>query len=293
MALPPLTPEQRAAALEKAAAARRERAEVKNRLKYSGVPSPRSSRRARQRRHRQDEGLGPARVPARRRQGPGPPDHGGDRHLREPPRPGSRARTRSPRSLERFGPTRRAPRSPLHPPADRPRRTHRRRQGHGRQPRPPALPRGLALGLGDHPAPRPGEVDGVHYHFVADAEFDRMVAAGELLEWAVLHGRHRYGTPRRPVEERARGRPAGAARDRPAGRAPGPRVHAGRAVRVPAPPTLGGAGAAAGRAGDRGRGRARAPAGHRPGRAGRRGGVRRDHRERRRLGPRGRRNSYQ
>ena len=35
MALPPLTPEQRAAALEKAAAARRERAEVKNRLKYS------------------------------------------------------------------------------------------------------------------------------------------------------------------------------------------------------------------------------------------------------------------
>ncbi len=37
MALPPLTPEQRAAALEKAAAARRERAEVKNRLKHSGA----------------------------------------------------------------------------------------------------------------------------------------------------------------------------------------------------------------------------------------------------------------
>ncbi|HEX3614743.1 MAG TPA: integration host factor, actinobacterial type [Sporichthyaceae bacterium] len=37
MALPPLTPEQRAAALEKAAIARRERAEVKNRLKHSGV----------------------------------------------------------------------------------------------------------------------------------------------------------------------------------------------------------------------------------------------------------------
>jgi transposase len=37
VALPPLTPEQRAAALEKAAAARRERAEVKNRLKHSGV----------------------------------------------------------------------------------------------------------------------------------------------------------------------------------------------------------------------------------------------------------------
>jgi guanylate kinase len=48
---------------------------------------------------------------------------------------------------------------------------------------------------------RPGEVDGVHYHFVSEAEFDRMVAAGELLEWAVVHGRARYGTPRRPVEE--------------------------------------------------------------------------------------------
>lgn len=51
-------------------------------------------------------------------------------------------------------------------------------------------------------SPRPGEVDGVHYRFVSEAEFDRMVAAGELLEWAVVHGRHRYGTPRGPVEER-------------------------------------------------------------------------------------------
>lgn len=51
-------------------------------------------------------------------------------------------------------------------------------------------------------APRPGEVDGVHYHFVSVDEFDRMAAAGELLEWAVVHGRNRYGTPRRPVEER-------------------------------------------------------------------------------------------
>ena len=56
---------------------------------------------------------------------------------------------------------------------------------------------------------RPGEVDGVHYWFVSDDEFDRMTAEGELLEWAVVHGRHRYGTPRRPVEERlAQGRPA-------------------------------------------------------------------------------------
>ena len=49
--------------------------------------------------------------------------------------------------------------------------------------------------------PRPGEVDGEHYFFVDDAEFDRMVAAGELLEWATVHNASRYGTPRRPVEE--------------------------------------------------------------------------------------------
>ncbi|MGO1770957.1 MAG: guanylate kinase [Microbacterium sp.] len=49
--------------------------------------------------------------------------------------------------------------------------------------------------------PRPGEVDGVHYYFVDDAEFDRMIAEGELLEHAVVHNRHRYGTPRWPVDE--------------------------------------------------------------------------------------------
>ncbi|WP_205475186.1 guanylate kinase [Nocardioides sp. SYSU D00038] len=57
--------------------------------------------------------------------------------------------------------------------------------------------------------PRPGEEDGVHYWFVDDAEFDRMVAGDELLEWAVVHRAARYGTPRRPVEEAlAAGRPA-------------------------------------------------------------------------------------
>ncbi|MFL6061206.1 MAG: guanylate kinase [Marmoricola sp.] len=48
-------------------------------------------------------------------------------------------------------------------------------------------------------AQRPGEVDGVHYHFVDDATFDRMVADDELLEWAVVHRQARYGTPRGPV----------------------------------------------------------------------------------------------
>ena len=57
--------------------------------------------------------------------------------------------------------------------------------------------------------PRPGEREGVHYHFVDEAEFDRLVAGGEMLEWAVVHGRHRYGTPRPPVERAlAEGRPA-------------------------------------------------------------------------------------
>ena len=58
-------------------------------------------------------------------------------------------------------------------------------------------------------APRPGEVDGVHYHFVSDEEFDRMVADDDLLEWAVVHKAARYGTPRGPVEEAlSAGRPS-------------------------------------------------------------------------------------
>jgi guanylate kinase len=51
-------------------------------------------------------------------------------------------------------------------------------------------------------APRPGEVDGQDYAFVSDAEFTDMIAQGQLLEWATVHGQHSYGTPRRPVEER-------------------------------------------------------------------------------------------
>lgn len=47
--------------------------------------------------------------------------------------------------------------------------------------------------------PRPGEIDGVHYYFVTDSEFDRMIAAGELLEWAVVHNSYRYGTPAPPI----------------------------------------------------------------------------------------------
>lgn len=49
--------------------------------------------------------------------------------------------------------------------------------------------------------PRPGEVEGVSYYFVEDDEFDRMIADGELLEWATVHNAYRYGTPRGPVDE--------------------------------------------------------------------------------------------
>ncbi len=47
---------------------------------------------------------------------------------------------------------------------------------------------------------RPGEVDGVHYYFLTDAEFDALIADGQMLEYAVVHGSHRYGTPKAPVE---------------------------------------------------------------------------------------------
>lgn len=50
-------------------------------------------------------------------------------------------------------------------------------------------------------SPRPGEVDGVDYWFVDEAEFARMVTEGELLEHAQYAG-NRYGTPREPVAQR-------------------------------------------------------------------------------------------
>jgi guanylate kinase len=50
--------------------------------------------------------------------------------------------------------------------------------------------------------PRPGEADGREYYFVSHDEFDRMAAAGELLEWAEFAG-NKYGTPREPVLRRA------------------------------------------------------------------------------------------
>ena len=58
-------------------------------------------------------------------------------------------------------------------------------------------------------APRPGEVDGVDYHFVTPDRFQQLIDTGQMLEWAEIHGGlHRSGTPARPVlEAAAAGRP--------------------------------------------------------------------------------------
>lgn len=49
--------------------------------------------------------------------------------------------------------------------------------------------------------PRPGEIDGEHYYFVSDDEFDRMIRDGEFLEYATVHNASRYGTPRPPIDD--------------------------------------------------------------------------------------------
>jgi guanylate kinase len=48
--------------------------------------------------------------------------------------------------------------------------------------------------------PRPGEIDGKHYHFVSDEEFDAMVEADDFYEWAHVFG-HRYGTPKGAIRD--------------------------------------------------------------------------------------------
>lgn len=54
--------------------------------------------------------------------------------------------------------------------------------------------------------PRPGEIDGVHYYFVSDEEFDRMLEHDAFLEWAPSPSGSsgRYGTPAEPVRARRR-----------------------------------------------------------------------------------------
>ena len=50
---------------------------------------------------------------------------------------------------------------------------------------------------------RPGETEGVDYRFVEDSAFDRMIEAGEFVEWARVFG-YRYGTPKAPVKQALR-----------------------------------------------------------------------------------------
>ena len=62
---------------------------------------------------------------------------------------------------------------------------------------------GLSVSATTRPI-RPGEIDGKDYHFVSDANFDRMVANGEFLEWAHVFG-HRYGTLKSEVLKQIEG----------------------------------------------------------------------------------------
>jgi len=50
-------------------------------------------------------------------------------------------------------------------------------------------------------APRPDEVNGRDYFFVSPDEFDEMISSGEMLEYAIVHGVNKYGTPKTPVLE--------------------------------------------------------------------------------------------
>ena len=50
-------------------------------------------------------------------------------------------------------------------------------------------------------APRPGEIDGVHYFFISEEKFQKMVDQDEFLEYADVFGMNKYGTPRAYVEQ--------------------------------------------------------------------------------------------
>ena len=53
-------------------------------------------------------------------------------------------------------------------------------------------------------SPRPGEIDGVHYHFVSEDQFTQLIDSKQMLEWALVHGKYHYGTPRGPVDDAVR-----------------------------------------------------------------------------------------
>lgn len=51
-------------------------------------------------------------------------------------------------------------------------------------------------------APREGEVDGIHYHYISRSKFDELIAAEEFLEWEEFYGGSRYGTLRSEVDKK-------------------------------------------------------------------------------------------
>lgn len=51
---------------------------------------------------------------------------------------------------------------------------------------------------------RPGEINGVHYQFISESDFDRILAEDGFLEWAVVHKKHRYGTLKSAVMEQVK-----------------------------------------------------------------------------------------
>ena len=234
MALPPLTPEQRAAALEKAAVARRERAAVKNRLKYSRAPSPRSSRTA-----RPTTVIGKMKVSALLESMPGVGRVRARQIMEEvgisETPPGARPRRQPDRGAaarfdRRDAATPRPPSRETQPPgpARRPRRPDRRRQGHRRRLRPHALPGGLALGLDDHApaAARRGR------RRALPLRRRRTSSTGSSRRASSSSGPSCTAAPVRHPARPGRARPGegrdGAARDRPAGRPPGARARCPR-----------------------------------------------------------------
>ena len=284
MALPPLTPEQRQAALDKAAASRRERAEVKNRLKNSGASIVDVlARGPDQRGHRQDAGRRPAPGDARARQGPRPAGDGAARHRREPPGARARAPSRSPRSSAS------SPRvTDRHPDADaatRPRVSScsPARPPSARAPSPPTI-------RDDHPEvwisvsattrpPRPGEEDGVHYWFVSD---DGVRPDGRRGRAARVGRRARRRPLRHPAPARSSRRwpPAGRRCWRSTSRAPGRCARRCRRRCSSSWSRRRGRSWSAGWSAAAPRPRPSGSAGWPPrGRAGRRGRVRRDHRQ--------------
>lgn len=49
-------------------------------------------------------------------------------------------------------------------------------------------------------SPRPGEINGVHYHFVSQPDFEEMIAQGEIIEYAQYNGNY-YGSPAKPIRD--------------------------------------------------------------------------------------------